>query len=103
MCSFKKAREDIVLAYSYIDDEEFVVLHDIVCRGKSPELPFKDYDSFSSAETDAVECNVNFRFQKNEIPVLARAMDIPEEPFATELKDCVFFYGDFATLVDTAT
>ena len=64
MCSFKKAREDIVLAYdsSYIDDEEFVVLHDIVCRGKNPELPLKDYDSFSLAETDAVECNVNFKF-----------------------------------------
>ena len=55
------------------------VLHDIVCRRKNSELPFKDYDSFSLAETNAVECNVNFRFQKNEIPVLARAMDIPEK------------------------
>ena len=82
MCSFKKARdEDIVLAYdsSYIDDEEFVILHDIICCGKKPELPFKDYDSFSLAETDAVECKVNFRFKKAEIPVLARAMNIPEK------------------------
>ena len=81
MCSFKKARDDVVLAYdsSQIDDLEFVVLYDIVCRGKNPELPFEDYDSFSLEDTDAVEYNVNFRFKKNEIPVLARAMDIPEK------------------------
>ena len=37
MCSFKKARDDVVLAYdsSHIDDVEFVVLHDIVCHGKN--------------------------------------------------------------------
>ena len=81
MCSFKKARDDVVLAYdsSNIDDSEFVVLYDIVCRGKNPELPFEDYDSFSLEDTDAVESNVNFKFKKNEIPVLARAMDIPEK------------------------
>ena len=73
MCSFKKARKDIVLAYnsSYIDNEVFLVLHDIVCRGKNTELPFKDYHSFSLAETYAVEFNVNFRFKKTEILVLA--------------------------------
>lgn len=78
MCSFKKARNDVVLAYDscHIDDLEFVVLHDIVCHGKNLELPFEDFHSFSLAETDPVECNVNFRFKKNEIPVLARAMDI---------------------------
>ena len=64
---------------SYIDNEEFVILHDIVCRGKKLELPFKDYNSFSLAETVAVERNVNFRFKTAEIPVLARAMDIPEK------------------------
>ena len=81
MCSFKKAKDDVVLVYdsSHIDDVEFVVLHDIVCHGKNPELPFENYDSFSLEETDAVECNVNFRFKKNEIPVLDRAMDIPEK------------------------
>jgi hypothetical protein len=81
MCSFKKARDNVVLAYdsSHIDDVEFVVLHDVVCRGKNPELPFEDYNSFSLEETDAVECKVNFRFEKSEIPILARVMDIPEK------------------------
>ena len=66
MCSFKKARDDVVLAYdsSHIDDSEFVVLYDIVCHGKNPELSFEDYDSFSLEDTDVVECNVNFRFKK---------------------------------------
>jgi hypothetical protein len=44
-----------------------MVLHDIVCRGKNPELHFEDYDSFSLEETDAVERNVNFMFKKPDL------------------------------------
>ena len=57
MCSFKKVRDDVVLVYdsSHIDGLEFVVLLDIVCRGKNPEFPSEDYNSFSLEETDAVQ------------------------------------------------
>ena len=97
------------LAYdsSHIDDVEFVVLHDIVCHGKNPELPFKDYDSFSLEETDAVECNVNFRFKKTKFQfwlvlwIFLRNLHAHKEQFVKKLKDCVFFFDDFATLVGT--
>lgn len=78
-------------------------------KKRNLELPFENYNSFSLEETEAVECNVNFRFKKNEILILARAIDIPEnlhaykQQFVKELKGCVFFYDDFSTLAGIAT
>ena len=60
-----------------INDQEFLILYD-ACRSKNPELPHHDYPGFSLEEMDAAECAVDFRFKKNEIPVLAQALDIPE-------------------------
>lgn len=80
MSSFKTARNALVVAYddSLIDDEEFVALYD-VCRSKNPELPHHEYTSFTLEEMDEVECPLDFRFKKHEIPILAQAMDFPDK------------------------
>ena len=79
MCSFKKTRDAVLLAYdsSLIDEEELLLLYDS-CRSKNPELPYKKYGGFELADIDEAECTVNFRFYKDQIPVLSRAMGIPE-------------------------
>ena len=65
--------------------------------------------SFSLEETDAVECNVNFRFKKTKFQfwlvlwIFLRNLHAHKEQFVKELKDCVFFFEDFATLVGIAT
>ena len=78
MCSFRQAREAAILAYdsSFIDEDEFVLLYDM-CHSKNPELPYQNYESFELDNIDEAECEVQFRFKKHEVPVLARAMGVP--------------------------
>ena len=72
-------RDALLVSYdsSLIDDDEFVLLYD-ACRSKNPELPYQDYSRFCLEDMDEHECVANFRFKKNEIPVLGRAMGLPE-------------------------
>ena len=95
MCSSQKARDALLVAYnSALTDDEFVR-----CCLKNPELPHQDYSRFCLEDVDEDECVVNFRFKKNEIPVLGHAMGLHErltcqqELLVNKLKCCVYFFG----------
>ena len=78
--SFKDARDALVLFHDdrMIDDKEFSLLYD-ANRSKSPESPNEEYGKFDLEETDNVsECKAEFRFGKEDIPMLAEALGIPE-------------------------
>ena len=77
--SFKDARDALVLYYDngVIDDEEFCLLYD-ANRSKNPEFPYEEYGKFDLEEMDNSECKAEFRFRKEDIPVLAEALGIPE-------------------------
>ena len=77
--SFKDARDALVLYHDngVIDDEEFCLLYD-VNRSKNPEFPYEEYGKFDLEEMDNSECKAEFRFRKEDIPVLAEALGIPE-------------------------
>ena len=80
MCSFKKAREAVLFHYadSVVDDDEFMLLYD-VCHSKNPEFPYKEYADFCLEDMDEAECTAEFRFHKEEIPLLAEVLQIPEK------------------------
>ena len=63
-----------------IDDDEFVLLYE-GNFSKNPEFPYEEYEMFYLYAMDDMECKVEFRFRKNEIPRLAEALDIPENFF----------------------
>lgn len=77
--SFKKVRALLVESYfnDVIDDEEFCLLYD-ANFSKNPEFPYQDYEQFHLEEMDDAECKAEFRFRKEDIPVLAEALGIPD-------------------------
>ena len=60
-----------------IDEEEFVLLYDLNSSG-SMLFPYEDYEKFHLEDKDSVECKAEFRFEKNNIPLLAEALGIPD-------------------------
>ena len=104
MASFRKARDATLVAYdsSLIDDEVFIALYDS-CYSGNPELPFNEYPNFAFEEVNEEECCVDFRFKKNEIPALARVLNLPEkftcERFVKLSRRYVLFFVDLPTLV----
>lgn len=76
--SFSAVREALIvgLADEIITDEEFVLLSPYFCS-KNPCYPYWEYDMFDLDNFDTSECFSDFRVYKEEIPVLARALQIP--------------------------
>lgn len=79
MASFKDTRTAILLAHDDgdIDDDEFLVLYNLY-TSKNPCFPYKDYDKFDINNLDSAECMAEFRVEKNDLPLLAEALNIPE-------------------------
>ena len=77
--SFKRARDALVLCHDngIIDDEEFCLLYD-ANRSKNPEFPYEEYGEFDLEDMDDAECKAEFCFHKEDIPVQAEALDLPE-------------------------
>ena len=78
--SFKDAREQLVVAYDdgVINTEEFALLYDIN-KSKNLDLPYQCYDTFDLDMLCDDECSNEFRFLKNDIFMLAEALQIPEK------------------------
>ena len=89
MASFAKARDELLVAYDEgtIDDEEFVLLWEQNVS-KNPSFPFKDYEKFDLESMDPVECKAEFRFEKNDLPSLAEALQIPDTFFCQQWSVC---------------
>ena len=77
--SFEDARDALVLYHDkgVIDDEEFCLLYD-ANRSKKPAFPYEEYRKFDLEEMDNSECKAEFRLCKEDIPMLAEPLGIPE-------------------------
>ena len=77
--SFQHARDALVLCHDnrVIDDEEFCLLYD-ANRSKNPEFPYEEYGKFDLEDMDDAECKAEFRFHKEDTPVLAEVLGLPE-------------------------
>ena len=89
MASFAKARDELLVAYDegIIDDEEFALLWEQNVS-KNPSFPYKDYEKFDLESMDPVECKAEFRFEKNDLPSLAEALQIPDTFFCQQQSVC---------------
>lgn len=77
--SFENVRNVIVFAYAdgLIDEEEFLILYEEY-QSTNLAYPYWDYDRFSLDNLDASECITEFRVSKQDIPVLARLLQVPQ-------------------------
>ena len=80
MCSLRETRNQLFLAHyeNVISDEEFLLLFD-VNRSTNPDLPYDLYDHFDFNVLENDECVTEFRFNKQDLPLLAEALQIPDQ------------------------
>ena len=80
MANSRELRDPFTLYYSseVINNEEFILLHDLF-SSKSLNLPYEHYQRFSFDHMEPDECKAEFRFWKNDIPLLADALQIPAD------------------------
>lgn len=64
----------------FISDEEFLHLHDNLSdvQHKQSNFPFWEYNRFNWENLDELLCKVEFGFEKQHIPRLQRALQLPE-------------------------
>ena len=60
-----------------INDEELLLLLDDN-TSRNPEFNYENYQRFDLDEIQEPECKAEFRFNKNDIPVLAEVLGLPE-------------------------
>lgn len=79
MCSFKEAREMLLLSHDMkvISDEELLLLLE-ENTSRNPEFSYGLYQRFDLDEIPEPECKAEMRFSKNDIPALAEALELPE-------------------------
>lgn len=79
MASFKDTREFILLSYGMglINDDEFLLLYPMYLS-QNLDLPYDFYPPFNLDDLSEDECLSEFRFKKEDIPVLAEALQIPD-------------------------
>ena len=78
MSSIKELRDLYLIAYDskIISDEEFLVLE--IYQSKSPEFPCSSYPRLRLENMQHDEYLADFRVKKEDVPVLAEALQIPE-------------------------
>ena len=78
MSTFKEIRH--LLLYSYCDgiisDEEFLILYDAY-QSKNPDFSYECYAPFSLDDIEPAECKAEFRVEKQDLPRLAEALQLP--------------------------
>ena len=73
---FKEIRELATLCFGYISATEFAVLLDQY-ESCNSDFPHDEYMPFDLDDMDKIECLVEFRFEKQHIPLVAEALRIP--------------------------
>ncbi|CAH3143736.1 unnamed protein product [Pocillopora meandrina] len=111
MSLFKEAREMLLLNHDMkvINDEELLLLLDDN-TSRNPDFNYENYQRFNLDEIQEPECKAEFRFNKNDIPVLAEVLGLPEtfrcsqRTVANKLEGlCMLLIGEQHTLVATVT
>lgn len=77
--SFQDVRNNLVfgLMDGYLPEEEFLILYEYF-KSSNPVYPYWEYDSFCLDSLDSNECKAEFRVEKDDILLLARALHIPD-------------------------
>ena len=78
MATFEEFRLLLVLYYdtNLISDEDFLLLYELF-PSKNPNFPCEEYSHFNLDNMSEAECKAKLRFNKNDLPVLAEALQIP--------------------------
>lgn len=76
--SFRETRELLTICYALgdIGEEEFLILNEVY-TSKNLQLPYKSYPKFQLDTIDEDECIAQFRFQKEDVLILAAALQVP--------------------------
>ena len=79
MSSFRDIRNLLVESFddNNIYEDEFLLLYD-ANTSKNPNFPYDCYGSFDLNEMDDSECLAEFRFHKNDVPILLEALQLPQ-------------------------
>lgn len=79
MRSFKELRNVLLLYHDLgiIDDEELLLLCSSY-ESKNPDFPYDSFPDFNLEVMNEAECVAEFRFRKEDIPILAESLQIPD-------------------------
>ena len=78
--SLKEAKQQLLYAFDdgLISDEECLLLYDL--NGSTNlDFPYEQYSLFDLDDMQNNECLAEFRFQKNDLPILAEVLGIPDQ------------------------
>ena len=77
--SFQELREALVYAFSdgLISEEEFLILYE-ECESTNLNFPHCEYEPFSLDNFDSSEARAEFRVDKEDIPLLVNALQVPK-------------------------
>ena len=77
MASFRDIRNLLVESFddNDISEDEFLLLYN-ANTSKNPDFPYDCYGSFDLNDMDDSECLAEFRFHKNDVPVLLEALQL---------------------------
>ena len=75
---FKDIQDILLLSYvdGILEDDEFVMLYDAY-KSTNPDFNHQAYDRFDLDAVDSAECKADFRIEKEDIPRLAQALQLP--------------------------
>ena len=78
MVSFKEFRDLLILLYAdnIISDAEFVLLYETF-TSKNPDFPYDSYERLNLDSMNAAECKAEFRVEKQDVPRLVQALQLP--------------------------
>ena len=78
MATFEEFRLLLVVYYdaNLISNEDFLLLYELF-PSKSPNFPYEEYSRFNLDNMSEADCKAEFRFNRNDLPVLAEALQIP--------------------------
>ena len=109
--SLKEAKKQLLYAFDdgLISDEECLLLYDLN-RSTNLDFPYQQYPLFDLDDMQNDECLAEFRFHKNDLPILAEVLGIPDQ-FILEQRSvvggmealCNCCWRGWHTRVDTAT
>ena len=79
MASFRDIHNLIIKSFDddNISEDEFLLVYD-ANTSKNPDFPYDCYGSFNLNEMDDNECLAEFRFHKNDVPILLEALQLPQ-------------------------
>ena len=86
MASCKELRDPLVTCYDskITSDEEFLTLNDLF-QSENPDFDYESYPAFDLAEMSIADCFAEFRFEKQDIPRLSHALQLPPTFRSTSL------------------